>query len=271
MQATEVAQQQPAKLAAMEAQYNDGPAGMSLIGIPGDSAATTSTISIPGFVSWLVTGSATTTWPGITTLDQQHPNLSADKYPGLSDTARQYKGSTVDANGNLEQGVPNVGITFATYHIMIILWAVMILWLIFAGVVLHTTKDEEPGSDKSKIKSKALKYLIIYGPLIPFVAIQAGWMVTEIGRQPWVVYNLLLTNDAISPSVSNIEIIITILLFLVFYVILFIAWLRIVMRYIKKGPEACLDKEGVDAIASKDGADVAQAAAQVASDKKAGE
>jgi cytochrome d ubiquinol oxidase subunit I len=63
-------------------------------------------------------------------------------------------------------------------------------------------------------------------------------VVTEVGRQPWVVYELLLTNDAISTSVSAVEILITITLFIAAYVVLFIAWLRIVLRRIDNGPGA---------------------------------
>ena len=59
----------------------------------------------------------------------------------------------------------------------------------------------------------------------------------EVGRQPWVVYNLLKTADAVSPVVSAPELLITITLFVLFYTILFIAWLRLVLGQIKKGPQ----------------------------------
>jgi cytochrome d ubiquinol oxidase subunit I len=111
---------------------------------------------------------------------------------------------------------------------MVILYGALILWLIFAGIVLKNEKLQ---------KNKALLYLLIFSPLIPFLAIQSGWMVAEIGRQPWVVYGLLQTSDAISMSVSSWEILITIVLFVVFYVVLFVAWLRIVLKQIKDGPQ----------------------------------
>jgi cytochrome d ubiquinol oxidase subunit I len=126
-------------------------------------------------------------------------------------------------------GIPPVNITFQAYHLMIIMFGFMVIWLILAGVALKKANKGELG--------KPLAYLLVFGPIIPFLAIQAGWMVTEIGRQPWVVYDLLETNNAISMSVSSIELLITIVLFVVFYVVLFIAWLRIILKQIKDGPQ----------------------------------
>jgi len=140
---------------------------------------------------------------------------------------------------------------------MIIMYVLMFLWLIFAIVLLK--------SDRLKEK-KGLAYLVIFGPLVPFLAIQSGWMVAEIGRQPWVVYGLLQTNDALSMSVSAPEVLITIALFIVFYAFLFVVWLRLVLRMIKKGPvlevagdasaELAHPESKVAAVTSKDTVDV---------------
>ncbi|MDR3053410.1 MAG: cytochrome ubiquinol oxidase subunit I [Coriobacteriales bacterium] len=211
MQAVVVAEEQPAKLAAMEGQWEDGPADMAFFGWVDEANGTTTALTLPGLTSWLATGDANAIYPGLNTVENGPVDLSAyaskvDSYPG---------------------GIPPVNLTFQAYHIMIILWGAMILWLIFGWLVLKKETLQ---------KNKFLLYLLVFAPLVPFIAIQAGWMVAEIGRQPWVVYGLLLTDDAISYAVSSVEILITIVLFVVFYLILFVGWLRIVLKQIKVGP-----------------------------------
>ncbi|MDR3315130.1 MAG: cytochrome ubiquinol oxidase subunit I [Coriobacteriales bacterium] len=213
MQASVVAEEQPAKLAAMEGQYEDGPADLTIIGFVDEESEEVVGISIPGFTSFLASFDFSTEYPG---LNSTAGPIDFSAYPGVK--AESYQG-----------GNPPVQLVFQAYHLMIIFYGLMVLWLILAGVLLK-------GANKGKY-SKGLAYLVVFGPLIPFVAIQSGWVVAEVGRQPWVVYNLLLTIDGYSPAVSGIEIIITIALFLVFYLVLFIAWLRLVLGYIKKGPQ----------------------------------
>jgi len=125
-------------------------------------------------------------------------------------------------------GIPPVNIVFQSYHLMVFLYGMLIVWLVISALASRQAKQDK--------YNKTLLQLMVYGPIIPFVAIQAGWMVAEIGRQPWAVYDLLLTADGVSVVVSALEINITILLFLVFYTILFISWLRVVLGMIKKGP-----------------------------------
>ncbi len=221
MQAAQVAETQPAKLAAMEGQFEDGPVGFALLGWVDEATGTTMALELPikGFTSFLASGSFDTVYPGLNTVENGPVDLSG------------YEALSVDSYAG---GIPPVNIVFQAYHIMVLLWGLMVLWLILAFVLLRSPKFQE---------KKWFTRLIVFGPLIPFVAIQAGWMVTEIGRQPWVVYELLLTNDAISMSVSAVEVLITIVLFVLVYVILFVAWLRIILRRINKGPAAELDDE----------------------------
>ena len=98
---------------------------------------------------------------------------------------------------------------------------------------------------KGRIKGmRWLQNLAIVSPLFPFVAIQAGWITAEIGRQPWVVYPAtsspdgvsLLTQSASSASVSSPELAITLTLFVLIYLFLIIGWARIVCHLIKVGP-----------------------------------
>jgi cytochrome d ubiquinol oxidase subunit I len=75
------------------------------------------------------------------------------------------------------------------------------------------------------------------------LAIQLGWAAAEIGRQPWIVTGQLRTVDAVSKAVPAGEVLVTLLLFAAFYLLIYVAWARIVVRIIKKGPAVT---EGVE-------------------------
>ena len=97
-----------------------------------------------------------------------------------------------------------------------------------------------------------LQKLFVISPLFPFVAIQVGWITAEVGRQPWVVYPsttgpdgvALLTNDAISQSVSAPELLITLALFLAVYLFLLIGWVRVISHFVKQGLDEGAAKAG---------------------------
>ena len=216
LQATVVARYQPAKLAAMEGQWEDGAAPMTLIGWVDEETQTTKGIAIPGITSFLASFNFSTVYPGLNTTANA-VDFSTEEYPGVK--VDSYKG-----------GNPPVNVVFQAYHLMITLYFLLVVWLVIAGLTLR-------GIGKGKKPSRVVLYLLTFGPLIPFICIQTGWMVAEIGRQPWVVYNLLRTADAVSPVVGANQLLITISLFILFYAILFVAWLRIVLKQIKKGPQ----------------------------------
>ena len=73
---------------------------------------------------------------------------------------------------------------------------------------------------------------------LPLIACQIGWIVAEVGRQPWVVYNLLKTNEAFSTNVSGLEILFSIIVFGLIYVALGAVFLFLLVKKVKKGPEA---------------------------------
>jgi len=81
-----------------------------------------------------------------------------------------------------------------------------------------------------------LKILMFSIPL-PLIAIQLGWISAEVGRQPWVVYRVLKTADAVSLTVSAGEILFSIILFGIIYIFLGALYLYIMGREIKRGPE----------------------------------
>jgi cytochrome d ubiquinol oxidase subunit I len=84
-------------------------------------------------------------------------------------------------------------------------------------------------------RSRPLLYFaVLMGPA-GLVAILAGWLTTEIGRQPWVVYGVLRTNDAVSNH-SALELSTMLIVFVVIYVIVFGTGVRYMLNLVMKGP-----------------------------------
>jgi cytochrome d ubiquinol oxidase subunit I len=208
-QAVEVAQNQPEKLAAMEGQWEAGSVGMSLVGWVDEATHTTYAISIPGLTSFLASGSTTTS------------------YMGLNDVIAEW-GETAPVN-----------FVFQAYHLMVAMAAIIVLVMIMTFVLVRK---------KTLGKKRWPLWIMVFAPIAPLLAIQAGWFTAEVGRQPWIVYGQLKTADAISLAVSAPELLITIVLFIVFYAIIFVAWLRIVLRFIRKGPDD--ETPAIEAVAS---------------------
>lgn len=80
--------------------------------------------------------------------------------------------------------------------------------------------------------------------LLPYVAINAGWVVAEVGRQPWAVYGLMKTEDAVSPIALS-QIIFSIGGLVLFYTVLIIADVYLLKKYAKHGPAPEMQSEEV--------------------------
>jgi len=206
-------EQQPTKLAAMEGQYADEVPPLYFFGWVDEANQTVVGPSLPGFTSFLATFTFDTVYPGLNTLAE----------------TEQY--------GAMDPSDVPVGAIFQVYHLMVALSGVILLVLVIA---LIAYKRDKLGD------WKWLQKLLVIAPLFPLAAIEAGWFTAELGRQPWVVYPStnapegveLLTNSAVSPSVTAPELILTILLFCAVYLLLFVAWGRLVAKYVKAGPAA---------------------------------
>ena len=119
--------------------------------------------------------------------------------------------------------------TFLSFHLMVYLgvWFALLgltgLFLRWRGTVVR---------NRGFLTAAALTL-----PL-PFIANELGWMAAEIGRQPWAVYNLMLTKDAVSAVVPAGQILASIALFSLIYALLFGVWLYLLGRQIDAGPQA---------------------------------
>ena len=84
--------------------------------------------------------------------------------------------------------------------------------------------------------------------VIPFIMGTAGWVLTENGRQPWLVQGLMLTKDGLSSSVSATEVAISITAFALLYLIIGVIVLVLMLRFVRSGPEPDdTDDDDVDA------------------------
>jgi len=81
-----------------------------------------------------------------------------------------------------------------------------------------------------------LRVCEIMAPL-GFVAVLAGWTTTEVGRQPWTVYGLLRTADSVSPSLTGSDVLISLVGYMIAYLVIFPAGILIMARFVRKGPD----------------------------------
>ena len=123
--------------------------------------------------------------------------------------------------------VPNVALTFYSFRAMVALGFYFIL-LFIVVYYFHS---------KNQLQEKRwLLYVMLWTIPLVYLAGQAGWIVAEIGRQPWVIQDLLPTNAAVS-MISSASVQITFWLFAVLFTALLIAEVMIMTRQIKLGPK----------------------------------
>ena len=130
--------------------------------------------------------------------------------------------------------IPPLFITFVAYHNMVLLGMLFILLMIIA--VIKLIKNTLSGS------KKFLK-LLVWAIPFPLLACQLGWISAEVGRQPWIVYKLLRTSEAASITVSASEILFSIILFAVIYILLGSILIYLLVKKIKQGPESVTGEE----------------------------
>jgi cytochrome d ubiquinol oxidase subunit I len=86
---------------------------------------------------------------------------------------------------------------------------------------------------------KYLKLMLLSIPL-PYIACELGWIVTEVGRQPWIVYGLMKTSDAVSPIATS-QVLTTLIGFIVVYGLLGVTGFYLIAKNALKGPEIMID------------------------------
>lgn len=193
-----VSKNQPAKLAAMEGHYDSlARADMFLLGWVDQKKNITKGMKIPGGLSFLT-----------------HQDFN---YPikGLYAFKPEDRPTQVNA-------------VFQFYHIMVVIGMLLI------GSTLLACWYWWKGKLFTK---KWLLQFFAWSVLLPQLANQAGWFTAEMGRQPWVVYGLLRTSDALSRTVTANQVLFSLVLFTLVYAFLFALFLFLLNRKIQHGPE----------------------------------
>lgn len=121
---------------------------------------------------------------------------------------------------------PPVTITFLAFRTMVGLGFLFVALSVWAWLKRHNPEDHP----------LLLKAMLLAIPL-PYIALQAGWIVTEVGRQPWIVYNLMRTKDAVSPIAAS-QVAFSFTAMVLLYTVLGIAGFFLIIQHIRKGPEA---------------------------------
>lgn len=192
-----VAVNQPAKLAAMEGHYEkSAPADLYLFGWVDNETQEVTGIKLPGGLSFLVHQ------------DFEEPITGLNAFPE-----------------NERPGQVNA--VFQFYHIMISIGMFLI------GLTLYASYLWWRGT---LFEKKWLLKIFAFSVLLPQIANQVGWFAAEMGRQPWIVYGHLRTDEGFSQEVSSNQILFSLILFLIVYAILFLLFIYFVNKKIKHGP-----------------------------------
>lgn len=122
---------------------------------------------------------------------------------------------------------PPIHFVFQTYHLMVAI-GMSLIGLSLLGVWLWWRQ--------TLYDNKIVLWLFVFSVLLPQTANQVGWWTAEVGRQPWVVYGLMRTSQGISPVVSSGNIIASIVMFSLVYLLLWVLFIFLLSRKIQKGP-----------------------------------
>jgi cytochrome d ubiquinol oxidase subunit I len=205
-QAVEVTQNQPLKLATMEGLYeSESCARMFVVGWVDETTQTTTGISIPCLLSFLAYQDIHATVQGI---DSFAPAPT-----------------------------PPVNLVFQVYHFMITVGPALAAIGLLAGLLYLWRRK--------LFEVRWVLWLLVLTVFAGEATIIAGWWTAEIGRQPWVVYNVLPTADGVSPVVSAIDVALSLGMFLILYGLLLVLFLFLLNRKIQEGPEELEDLETV--------------------------
>ncbi len=122
---------------------------------------------------------------------------------------------------------PPTAIIFQTYRIMLACWGLMFVLAWWGGYLWWRGKLSS---------SKWTLRAFVIAVLFPQLANQAGWASAEIGRQPWIVYNLLRTSEGLSKAVTANQVLGSLIMFSLVYSFLFIMFIYLMNKKIKGGP-----------------------------------
>jgi cytochrome d ubiquinol oxidase subunit I len=204
---------QPAKLAALEGHYDSmAAADMFLLGYVDQKNQKVTGIRIPGGLSFL------------TQFDFKKPVKGLNAFKP-------------------EERPSQVNTIFQFYHIMVGLGVFMIALTLYASWLSYRNK---------LFDKRWLMWIFVWAVLGPQIANQTGWFAAEMGRQPWVVYGLLKTSDALSKTVTANQVVFSLIMFAVVYLLLLVLFLYLLNKKIVHGPVDYGTKEDIEEGSKRD-------------------
>ncbi|HEY9076878.1 MAG TPA: cytochrome ubiquinol oxidase subunit I [Anaerolineaceae bacterium] len=205
-QAQQMVRSQPMKMAAAEALVeSENPASLSLFSIVDQNGKKeTFSIRIPYLLSILSYNQPSGEVKGIVQLQKE---FEAQYGPG--------------------NYVPSLFISYWSFRIMVGLGFLMMFLALYAVYLLIRNRPLR--------QSRLMAYFPFFIAL-PYLSNTSGWILTEVGRQPWVVYGLLKTADAYSPTVTSGMVLTSLILFILVYGALMFADIYLLVKYAKAGP-----------------------------------
>jgi cytochrome d ubiquinol oxidase subunit I len=194
-----VSRNQPVKLAAFEGQYESlAHAPLTLFGWVDESEERTHALAVPGLLSFLIHG----------------------------DRSAEVKGLRELAPDPADR--PSINLTFQCYHGMIAIGFAMIALSVLGTLFWWRGRLFE---------TRWLLWLFVFSVLGPQFANQFGWYAAEMGRQPWIVYELLRTSEGLSRVIEAETVLGSLILFALIYLLLFAVFVYLLNDKIQHGPD----------------------------------
>ncbi|GGS84650.1 MULTISPECIES: cytochrome ubiquinol oxidase subunit I [Streptomyces] len=222
--------QQPMKMAAAEALWDGEERAPFSVFAYGDvdKGHNTVAIEVPGLLSFLADSDFDSFVPGINDVNK----AEQEKYgPG------DYRPNIPVAYWGFRW---MIGFGMASFAIGAVgLWLTRRKFLLPAA--LRTGEDERPHLVlfRTPLSPRLTRLYWLAGVWtlgFPLIASSWGWIFTEMGRQPWVVYGVLRTRDAVSPGVSQAEVLTSMAVFTALYAVLAVIEVKLLVKYVKAGP-----------------------------------
>ncbi len=129
---------------------------------------------------------------------------------------------------------PNVNVIFQTYRIMLYMWGIM-LTLSILGVFFWWRG--------TLVRKRWFLWMLVPAVLCPMIANEMGWVSAEMGRYPWIVYNLLRISEGLSQAVTAEQVLGSIIMFGAIYLLLFILFIYLLDQKIRHGPDMKEEEE----------------------------
>ncbi len=215
-QAQYLVETQPMKMAASEGLWDDSgdPAGWTVFAnIDPDNKISTHEVKIPYMLSFLSYSKFSGSVKGMNTLQAEYEQAYG---PG--------------------DYIPPVRTTFWSFRIMVAAGSLMILLGVYAIYLMWRKKMERPNTWFMRF--------MFWGLLLPPIANTSGWIMTEMGRQPWTVFGLMTTEDSVSPNITSGQVLFSVISFTAIYAILGLVLVGLFIKVIKKGPYAMDNDHG---------------------------